>query len=63
MLKAEAAAHPLVQAVLDAFPGATIRDVRPPEELAGAVDATGTAAAEDEASAEDETWDPFEEDR
>lgn len=63
VLKAEAAAHPLVQAVLDAFPGATIRDVRPPEELAGAVDATGTAAAEDEASAEDETWDPFEEDR
>ena len=64
-LKAEALTHPLVQAVLEAFPGAKIRDVRPPEELAGSVDATGTAAADDAAAAgeEDETWDPFEEDR
>ncbi len=33
-LMRRAEAHPLVQAVLAAFPGATIRDVRPPEAVA-----------------------------
>ena len=31
-LKAEAAKHPLVKAVLDTFPGATIEDVHPADD-------------------------------
>jgi DNA polymerase-3 subunit gamma/tau len=54
-LKAQAAGHPLVQAVLEAFPGAEITAIRTPEEQA--------AQAEAEALPEvDEEWDPFEED-
>jgi len=54
---AEAAAlqSPLVQAVLAAFPGARITDIRSPEAL------TLTAAAEALPEVEDE-WDPFEDD-
>ena len=54
-LKAEAAAHPLVQAVLAAFPKAAIRTIRTPEDVAA------EAATEALAEVEDE-WDPFEED-
>jgi DNA polymerase-3 subunit gamma/tau len=49
-LMAQALAHPMVQAALAAFPGATIRDIRTPEALA----AVETAAPED-----DDAWDPF----
>ena len=54
-LKAEAMAHPLVQAVISAFPKAAITDIRTPEDQA--------AKAQTEALPEvDEEWDPFEED-
>ena len=53
-LHAQAAAHPMVQAVLAAFPGAEIRDVRPADALGAA--APQAAGAGDE----DEDWDPFE---
>jgi DNA polymerase-3 subunit gamma/tau len=49
-LRARSLAHPLVQAVLAAFPGAEIRDVRP-------ADAPEPAAAPVED--EDDDWDPF----
>jgi DNA polymerase-3 subunit gamma/tau len=49
-LRARSLAHPMVQAVLAAFPGAEIKDVRP----ADALDAPGPAAEDD-----DESWDPF----
>jgi len=48
-LMAEAAAHPMVQAFLAAFPGATIRDVRP-------ADTEPAAAPPPE---EDDAWDPL----
>ena len=48
---AKAAGHPLVRAVLDAFPGASIAAVR---DLAGQRDAVGEAEAEAEAEDEDE---------
>jgi DNA polymerase III subunit gamma/tau len=51
--KAEVMGHPLVQAVLAAFPGAAITDIRTPEAMAA------TAAAEALPEVEDE-WDPFE---
>jgi DNA polymerase-3 subunit gamma/tau len=52
-LEDEARAHPLVQAVLLAFPNARITEIRTPEEMA--------AEAEAEALPEvDEEWDPFE---
>lgn len=54
-LEVEARAHPLVQAVFDAFPEARIMAIRTPEDLA--------AEAEADALPEvDEEWDPFEED-
>ncbi|WP_246162199.1 DNA polymerase III subunit gamma/tau [Roseovarius faecimaris] len=54
-LKAQAAAHPLVQAVLAQFPKARITQITTPEEQA--------AEAEAQALPEvDEEWDPFEED-
>jgi DNA polymerase-3 subunit gamma/tau len=54
---AEAAANPMVQAVLTAFPGARISDVRSPEALtAQAADAALPLAEPD-----DDDWDPFEE--
>ncbi len=52
-LEDEARAHPLVQAVIAAFPKARITEIRTPDDLA--------AAAEAEALPEvDEEWDPFE---
>ena len=54
-LKAEAEQHPLVQAVMQAFPGAKITEIRTPEAMAE------EAAAEALPEVEDE-WDPFEED-
>ena len=52
-LRARSLAHPMVQAVLAAFPGAEIKDVRP----ADALDVPGPAAPA--AADEDESWDPF----
>ncbi|MCV2882837.1 DNA polymerase III subunit gamma/tau [Actibacterium sp. XHP0104] len=54
-LEAEAREHPLVQAVLTAFPKARITDIRTPEALAKAAAAEALPEVEDE-------WDPFEED-
>ena len=54
-IKAEAAEHPLVKAVFDAFPGATIAEVRTPDQLAAEADLEALPEVEDE-------WDPFEED-
>ena len=54
-IKAVAMAHPLMQAVMEAFPKARILEIRTPEQIA--------AAAGEEALPEvDEEWDPFEED-
>ncbi|MCR9109867.1 DNA polymerase III subunit gamma/tau [Marivita sp. XM-24bin2] len=53
-IKAEAAEHPLVKAVLDAFPGAVIEEVRTPDQLAAEAEAEALPEVEDE-------WDPFEE--
>ncbi len=53
-LRAEARAHPMVQAVLEAFPAAKIINIRTPEAIA--------AKAQVEALPEvDEEWDPFDE--
>ncbi len=49
----EARANPLVQAVLAAFPGAKITDIRTPEALAAAALTEALPEVEDE-------WDPFE---
>ena len=56
-LHARAAAHPMVQAVLAAFPGAEIREVRTADgpEAGPAVLAPAPEAGEDE----DDEWDPF----
>lgn len=51
--RAEAMANPLVQAVLTAFPGAKITDIRTPEQI------QAQAASEALPEVEDE-WDPFE---
>jgi len=53
-LKAQAADHPLVQAVLAAFPGAEITAIRTPEEQAAEAGADALPEVEEE-------WDPFEE--
>ena len=56
--EAEAQQNPLVQAVLAAFPGAKISEIRSPEAMA----ARAAAEALPEAEAEvDDDWDPFEE--
>ncbi|WP_027244689.1 DNA polymerase III subunit gamma/tau [Leisingera daeponensis] len=52
-LREKAAAHPLVQAVLESFPKAKITRIRTPEELAAEVAADALPEVEDE-------WDPFE---
>ncbi|MGI9395744.1 MAG: DNA polymerase III subunit gamma/tau [Boseongicola sp.] len=52
-LRDEAIEHPLVAAILEAFPGANVGDLKTPEEIAA--EAAGDALAE----VEDE-WDPFE---
>jgi len=54
-LKTQAAAHPLVQAVLGAFPGARITHIRTQEDQAA-------EARADALPEVDEEWDPFEED-
>jgi DNA polymerase-3 subunit gamma/tau len=56
-LHAEVAEHPLVRAVLDAFPGAEIKDVRPPE-----APLNDPAAPEELDAEDDDDWDPFAED-
>ncbi|HHB80236.1 MAG TPA: DNA polymerase III subunit gamma/tau, partial [Aliiroseovarius sp.] len=53
-LREKATAHPLVQAALDAFPGAKVAAIRTQEEL-------NAAAAEEALPEVDEEWDPFEE--
>ncbi len=55
-LRAQALEHPMVQAVLAAFPGAEIRDVRPADALE-AVPPPGEVAAGDDV--EDDDWDPI----
>ena len=54
-LVAEAKEHPLVQAVMMAFPKAEIKEVRTPEDIAAEAQADALPEVEDE-------WDPFEED-
>ena len=54
-LKAQAAEHPLVQAVLLQFPKARITEVRTPDQIAASVEADALPEVEDE-------WDPFEDD-
>jgi len=54
-LKDEAKAHPLVQAVFDAFPKAEIVSIRSAAEIAAETAVEALPAVEDE-------WDPFEED-
>lgn len=53
MAEAEAMENPLVQAVLAAFPGARIAEIRTPEAMAAAAEAEALPEVEDE-------WDPFE---
>ncbi|MGR3506634.1 MAG: DNA polymerase III subunit gamma/tau [Paracoccaceae bacterium] len=54
-LKAQASAHPMVQAVLTAFPKARITEIRTPDKLAAEAEAQALPEVEDE-------WDPFEDD-
>jgi DNA polymerase III subunit gamma/tau len=56
--KAEAAENPLVQAILTAFPGAKVTDVRQPEALVAKAAEAALPLAEPEM---DDDWDPFEE--
>ena len=56
--EAEAAENPLVQAVLAAFPGAKITEIRTPEALAAQAAAEALPEMDDEM---DDDWDPFEE--
>ncbi len=57
-IRAEAAGNPLVQAILTAFPGATISEVRTPEALVAQAADASLPLAEPEA---DDDWNPFEE--
>jgi DNA polymerase III subunit gamma/tau len=57
-LRDEAAENPLVQAVLAAFPGARISDIRSPEAIAAEAAEAALPLAEPEL---DDDWDPFEE--
>ncbi|MEP3637245.1 MAG: DNA polymerase III subunit gamma/tau [Paracoccaceae bacterium] len=54
-LKSEAQEHPLMQAVLEHFPKATITSIRTPEEIAKDAQVEALPEVDDE-------WDPFEED-
>jgi DNA polymerase-3 subunit gamma/tau len=54
-LEASASAHPMVQAVQSAFPGARITQIRTLEEQEAEAEAEALQEVEDE-------WDPFEED-
>jgi DNA polymerase III subunit gamma/tau len=53
LAKAEAALNPLVQAVMAAFPGARISEIRTPQALVAQAAADALPEVEDE-------WDPFE---
>ena len=53
VLRDQAAEHPLVAAILDAFPGAKVGDLNTAEEIAAAAAGDALAEVEDE-------WDPFE---
>lgn len=55
VLKAQAAEHPLVQAVMASFPDAHITQIRTPEEQEAEAQAEALPEVDDE-------WDPFEED-
>jgi DNA polymerase-3 subunit gamma/tau len=57
-VRAEAADNPLVQAILTAFPGAKIAQVRSPEALTAQATEAALPLAEPEL---DDDWDPFEE--
>ena len=57
--EAEAALSPLVSAVLAAFPGAKITEIRTPEAMAAAAEAEAAQVALPEV---DDEWDPFESD-
>ena len=52
-LRAEASEHPMVQAVLTAFPKAQIKDIKSAQEILAEVEAEALPEVEDE-------WDPFE---
>jgi DNA polymerase-3 subunit gamma/tau len=54
-LKTEVEAHPMMQAVLSAFPKARITEIRTPDKLAAAAQTEALPEVEDE-------WDPFEDD-
>ncbi|MFU8882967.1 MAG: DNA polymerase III subunit gamma/tau [Rhodobacterales bacterium] len=54
-LRAQATTHPMVQAVLNAFPKARITEIRTPDKLAAEAEADALPEVEDE-------WDPFEDD-
>ncbi|WP_443020465.1 DNA polymerase III subunit gamma/tau [Shimia sp. Alg240-R146] len=54
-MRSEAMDHPLVQAVLDAFPKAKITDIKSRQEITNEAQAEALPEVEDE-------WDPFEED-
>ena len=56
--KAEAAENPLVQAILTAFPGARVTEVRQPEALVAQAAEAALPLAEPEV---DDDWNPFEE--
>ncbi|MDX5351331.1 MAG: DNA polymerase III subunit gamma/tau, partial [Paracoccaceae bacterium] len=57
-VRAEAAENPLVQAILTAFPGARITEVRAPEAIAAQAAEAALPLAEPEVG---DDWDPFEE--
>jgi DNA polymerase-3 subunit gamma/tau len=57
-LRADAAGNPLVKAILAAFPGARIADIRSPEALTAAAADVALPPADPEP---DDDWDPFEE--
>ncbi|OZA09121.1 MAG: hypothetical protein B7Y02_12045 [Rhodobacterales bacterium 17-64-5] len=57
-IDAKASESPLMQAILAAFPGARITDVRSPEALLAAAEMTALPLAESDA---DDDWNPFEE--
>ena len=57
-VRAEAAEHPLVQAILTAFPGARITEVRAPEAIAAQAAEAALPLAEPGVG---DDWDPFEE--
>jgi DNA polymerase-3 subunit gamma/tau len=54
-LEEDAKAHPMVQAVLSAFPNARIKDIRTAQDIAAEAQADALPEVEDE-------WDPFEQD-